>query len=71
MIKPFSIRPLPIILARIARRKERLARLVAMRVPQNIINTEQKIIDSLSKEYCSRMARLNLYMGVSPGEKHA
>ena len=59
------IRPLNIILARIARREQRIANMRDWGVAQKVIDFEQNVLDDLKRQYIERTNRLRLYMGVA------
>lgn len=59
------IRPLNIILARIARREQRIANMHAWGIAQVAIDLEQKVLDDLKRQYIERTNRLRMYMGVA------
>ena len=59
------IRPLNIILARIARREQRIANMRDWGIAQKAIDFEQKVLDDLKRQYIERTNRLRLYMGVA------
>ena len=59
------IRPLNIILARIARREQRIANTRDWGIAQKAIDFEQKVLDDLKRQYIERTNRLRLYMGVA------
>jgi hypothetical protein len=59
------IRPLNIILARIARREQRIANMRDWGIAQKAIDFEQNVLDDLKRQYIERTNRLRLYMGVA------
>lgn len=59
------IRPLNIILARIARREQRIANMRDWGIAQKVIDFEQNVLDDLKRQYIERTNRLRLYMGVA------
>lgn len=59
------IRPLNIILARIARREQRIANMRDWGIAQKAIDFEQNVLDDLKRQYIERTDRLRLYMGVA------
>ena len=58
-----KIRSLGQILKRIARREFRIRQMELMNVPESAISLEREVVDEMKKEYMSRMARLNVYLG--------
>ena len=60
-----SVRPLNIILARIARRHRRVRNMREWGIDDVAIQLELDVIKSLTAEYTSRVNRLNLYMGLT------
>ncbi len=59
------IRPLNIILARIARREQRIANMRDWGIAQKVIDFEQNVLDDLKRQYIDRTNRLRMYMGVA------
>ena len=59
------IRPLNIILARIARREQRIANMRDWGIAQKAIDFEQNVLDDLKRQYIERTNRLRLCMGVA------
>lgn len=59
------IRPLNIILARIARREQRIANMRDWGIAQKVIDFEQSVLDDLKRQYIDRTNRLRMYMGVA------
>lgn len=58
------VRPLNIILTRIARREQRIENMRNWEVDQKLIDFEIGVLASLKNEYITRTNRLRLYMGV-------
>ena len=59
------IRPLNIILARIARREQRIANMRDWGIAHMVIDFVQNVLDDLNRQYIVRSYRLRLYMGVA------
>lgn len=58
-----KVRPLGLILKRIARREFYIRQMELMNVPESAIALEREVVTEMKKEYMSRMARLNVYLG--------
>ncbi len=64
MSRPLAIRPLGVLLTRIAHRESRVAQLREADMAPSVIQLEIEVLDSLKQEYTTRVARLNRYMGL-------
>ena len=58
-----KVRPLGLILKRIARREFYIRQMELMNLPDRAIALEREVVAEMKKEYMSRMARLNVYLG--------
>lgn len=58
-----KIRPLGVILKRIARRESYIRHMELLNVPESALAHERELVADMKKEYMSRMARLNKYLG--------
>lgn len=58
-----KVRPLGLILKRIARREFHIRQMELMNLPDSAIALEREVVAEMKKEYTSRMARLNVYLG--------
>ncbi len=64
MSRPLAIRPLGVLLTRIAHRESRVAQLREAAMAPSVVQLEIEVLDSLKQEYTTRVARLNRYMGL-------
>lgn len=64
MSRPLAVRPLGVLLTRIAHRESRVAQLREADMAPSVIQLEIEVLDSLKQEYTTRVARLNRYMGL-------
>lgn len=64
MSRPRAVRPLGVLLTRIAHRESRVAQLREADMAPSVIQLEIEVLDSLKQEYTTRVARLNRYMGL-------
>lgn len=64
MSRPRAIRPLGVLLTRIAHREARVAQLREAAMAPSVVQLEIEVLDSLKQEYTTRVARLNRYMGL-------
>ncbi len=58
-----KVRPLGVILKRIAHREFYIRHMELMNIPESVIALEREVVNDMKKEYMSRMARLNVYLG--------
>lgn len=58
-----KVRPLGMILKRIARREFYIRHMKLLQLPDSAIALEREVVSEMKKEYMSRMARLNSYLG--------
>lgn len=58
-----KVRPLGMILKRIARREFYIRQMELMNLPESAITLEREVVSEMKKEYMTRMARLNVYLG--------
>lgn len=58
-----KVRPLGMILKRIARREFYIRHMELMNISESAIDLEREVVAEMKKEYMSRMARLNNYLG--------
>ena len=58
-----KVRPLGMILKRIARREFYIHHMELMNISESAIALEREVVAEMKKEYMSRMARLNTYLG--------
>lgn len=58
-----KVRPLGVILKRIARREFYIRHMELMNLSESAIALEREVVAETKKEYMSRMARLNVYVG--------
>lgn len=58
-----KVRPLGHILKRIARREFYIRHMELMNLSESAIALEREVVAEMKKEYMSRMARLNVYLG--------
>lgn len=64
MSRPRAIRPLGVLLTRIAHRESRVAQLRKAAMAPSVVQLEIEVLNSLKQEYTTRVARLNRYMGL-------
>lgn len=64
MPRPLTVRPLGVLLTRIAHREARVAQLREAATAPSVVQLEIEVLDSLKQEYTTRVARLNRYMGL-------
>lgn len=58
-----KVRPLGMILKRIARREFYIRQMELMNMPESVLAVDREVVAEMKKEYMSRMARLNTYLG--------
>lgn len=58
------IRPLGVLLTRIALREERVTKLRNANMAPSVIELELEVLGAMKQEYTARTARLNRYMGI-------